>query len=75
MEIREPATQGPMVGRDSELEQLRELRARATADRRAHLVVIYGEPGVGKSRRVAEFLESTHDATRACAHRTLPAVR
>ena len=37
--------------------------ARATRDRRAHLVTIYGEPGVGKSRLANEFLASLEGTT------------
>jgi class 3 adenylate cyclase/tetratricopeptide (TPR) repeat protein len=53
----------PLVGRDHELELLENTFARATRDRRAHLVTIYGEPGVGKSRLANEFLGSLEGTT------------
>ena len=53
----------PLVGRDHELELLDNTFARATRDRRAHLVTIYGEPGVGKSRLANEFLGSLEGTT------------
>jgi class 3 adenylate cyclase/tetratricopeptide (TPR) repeat protein len=51
-----PGLQAPMVGRDRELDVLRSLFERSFAERRPHLVTVYGDPGVGKSRLVAEFL-------------------
>jgi class 3 adenylate cyclase len=51
-----PGLRAPMVGRDRELELLRTVLDRAAADARPHLVTLYGDPGVGKSRLVAEFL-------------------
>ena len=53
----------PLVGRDHELDLLENTFARATRDRRAHLVTIYGEPGVGKSRLANEFLASLESTT------------
>jgi class 3 adenylate cyclase/tetratricopeptide (TPR) repeat protein len=53
----------PLVGRDHELELIENTFARATRDRRAHLVTIYGEPGVGKSRLANEFLASLEGTT------------
>ena len=53
----------PLVGRDHELELLENTFARATRDRRAHLVTIYGEPGVGKSRLSNEFLAALEGTT------------
>jgi class 3 adenylate cyclase len=43
------------VGRDAELEQLREAYARAVDEGRSQLVVIAGDAGVGKSRLVREL--------------------
>jgi class 3 adenylate cyclase/tetratricopeptide (TPR) repeat protein len=45
------------VGRDRELEQLREALARAAAGR-GQVVAVVGEPGVGKSRLVWEVIHS-----------------
>ncbi|HEY7148276.1 MAG TPA: adenylate/guanylate cyclase domain-containing protein [Gaiellaceae bacterium] len=53
----------PLVGRDHELELLDNTFARAKRDRRAHLVTIYGEPGVGKSRLANEYLASLEGTT------------
>jgi class 3 adenylate cyclase/tetratricopeptide (TPR) repeat protein len=53
----------PLVGRDHELDLLENTFARAQRDRRAHLVTIYGEPGVGKSRLANEFLASLEGTT------------
>ena len=46
----------PFVGRRHELDLLQERLACARAERRAELVTVFGEPGVGKSRLLAEFL-------------------
>ena len=55
--------QARFVGREVELELLRTLYDRAVRDRRAHLVTVFGEPGVGKSRLVAEFAAEVERAT------------
>jgi class 3 adenylate cyclase/tetratricopeptide (TPR) repeat protein len=48
----------PLVGRDRELALLRILYDRVVAEARPHLVTIYGESGVGKTRLLEEFAES-----------------
>ncbi|MFL6017057.1 MAG: ATP-binding protein [Gaiellaceae bacterium] len=53
----------PFVGREIELQLLQNTFARAVRDRRAHLVTVFGEPGIGKSRLVYEFVESVERAT------------
>jgi class 3 adenylate cyclase len=50
------------VGREREVAVLREAWARAVEGKRCELVTVVGEPGMGKSRLVAEFLASV-DAT------------
>ena len=45
----------PLVGRDAELELLENTFTRAVRDKRASLVTIYGDPGVGKRRLAREF--------------------
>ncbi len=65
-----PGLRAPMVGRDSELELLGSLLRRVAEEGRGHLVTIYGDPGVGKSRLVAEFT-ATADA-RVVRGRCLP---
>ena len=52
----------PLVGRRGELDLLEITFERAVRDRRAHLLTIYGEPGVGKSRLVREFVEGLEGA-------------
>ncbi|MEX2646949.1 MAG: AAA family ATPase [Gaiellaceae bacterium] len=47
----------PMVGRERELELLRGIWERVAAERRAHLVTMFGPPGIGKSRLAWEFGE------------------
>jgi class 3 adenylate cyclase/tetratricopeptide (TPR) repeat protein len=51
-----PGFHAPMVGRDRELDLLQSVYERASNERRPHLVTIYGEAGVGKSRLTREFL-------------------
>jgi class 3 adenylate cyclase len=45
----------PMIGRDAELELLRWALARTSRVQRPHLVTAIGQPGIGKSRLVAEL--------------------
>jgi class 3 adenylate cyclase len=45
------------VGRRYELDLLAGLYQRSLGDRRARLVTVTGEPGIGKSRLVAEFVD------------------
>jgi tetratricopeptide (TPR) repeat protein len=47
-----------MVGRDQELALLSTLYERLSAERRPHLVTVYGDAGVGKSRLTKEFVAS-----------------
>jgi predicted ATPase/class 3 adenylate cyclase len=58
-----PLAAAPLVGREGELELLQNTYARAVRDRRAHLVTVFGEPGIGKSRLVHEFVEGIERAT------------
>ena len=61
----------PFVGRDEELELLHNTFARAVRDRRAHVVTVYGGPGVGKSRLAREFVAGVERST-ILAGRCLP---
>src|SRR5213078_3929107 len=61
----------PFVGRESELDLLQNTLERTIRDRRPHVFTIYGEPGVGKSRLVREFLAGVEGAT-VLAGRALP---
>ena len=54
-----PGLRAPIVGRDHELELLGSMLRRVAEEGRGHLVTIYGDPGVGKSRLVAEFTASS----------------
>ena len=47
----------PVVGRDQELAVLQRAWERAVSDRRASLVTVIGDAGVGKSRLVRELLD------------------
>jgi predicted ATPase len=51
------------VGRAQELELLENALARTMRDRRAHLVTVYGDPGIGKSRLVSEFTDGAERVT------------
>jgi class 3 adenylate cyclase/tetratricopeptide (TPR) repeat protein len=53
----------PFVGREAELELLDNTLERTVRDRRPHVFTIYGEPGVGKSRLVREFLAGAEGVT------------
>ncbi|MEK6225882.1 MAG: adenylate/guanylate cyclase domain-containing protein [Chloroflexota bacterium] len=56
----------PMIGRDAQLARLRELFAVAKAGQ-GRVAAILGEPGIGKSRLLAEFradVESSDESTR-----------
>jgi class 3 adenylate cyclase len=45
----------PMIGRDQVIDRLTVALDRAEADRRTHLAVVVGSPGVGKTRLLREF--------------------
>jgi class 3 adenylate cyclase/tetratricopeptide (TPR) repeat protein len=65
----------PMVGRDLEMTLLRGTFERSVHDRSVHLVTIVGEPGVGKSRLVAElfsYVDSLKDLVTWRQGRCLP---
>src|SRR3954451_20189541 len=53
----------PFVGRESELELLENTLSRTIRDRRPHVFTVYGEPGVGKSRLIREFLAGVEGTT------------
>jgi class 3 adenylate cyclase/tetratricopeptide (TPR) repeat protein len=51
----------PLVGRRAELTLLQQIYARTCLDGIVHVATIVGQPGVGKSRLVREFLDSLRD--------------
>src|SRR5438105_2951530 len=53
----------PFVGRDAELDLLHNTLERTMRDRRPHVFTVYGDPGVGKSRLVREFLAGAEGVT------------
>jgi len=55
----------PIVGRDTELSMLRGILDAAASRRRAHLVIITADAGVGKSRLVGEIVRSAEDTSAA----------
>ena len=60
----EPTPETPFVGRDDELEVVRQVYARTLRESQCHLVTLVGEPGIGKSRLVSElraFVDSQLD--------------
>jgi len=65
------AVSAPFVGRESELDLLENTLTRTIRDRRPHVFTIYGEPGVGKSRLLREFLAGAEGVT-ILAGRALP---
>src|SRR2546422_8376752 len=70
-----PGLSAPMVGRDTELEVLRSVYERVVGERRPHLVTLYGDAGVGKSRLTGEFLawsEASEPAPQILRGRCLP---
>ena len=68
-----PIATHPLVGRDRELELVQSLWNRAVDERRAHLVTVFGPPGIGKtrfSREVSSFV--TANGGRIVGGRCLP---
>jgi class 3 adenylate cyclase/tetratricopeptide (TPR) repeat protein len=53
----------PFVGREAELDLLENTLSRTVRDKRPHVFTIYGEPGVGKSRLLREFVAGVEGVT------------
>jgi DNA-binding SARP family transcriptional activator len=49
---------GPFVGRHDELEFLRDLFRRATAQRRREVILLSGDPGIGKTRLAVQLMSA-----------------
>ena len=67
-----PVGLAPFVGRDAELDLLLRVWRRSITERRPHLVSILGEPGVGKSRQLAEFQRLVVDEGLVVSGRCVP---
>jgi len=67
-----PGTDGVLVGRDRELGELRECLQRAVSGRR-QIVFVTGEPGIGKTTLIAQFLAEAagHDQRRIAQGRCI----
>ena len=63
LESRQRRPRARFVGREQELELLHNSYERTVRDRRATLVTVFGDPGVGKSRLVEEFTAGVERAT------------
>ena len=55
-----------LVGRDEELRDFRAMAEACVQRRRSRVVIVRGDPGVGKSRLVAEFIATASDLGFAC---------
>ncbi|MDP9388617.1 MAG: AAA family ATPase, partial [Actinomycetota bacterium] len=67
-----PLGLAPFIGRDAELDLLLRVWHRSISERRPHLVSVLGEPGVGKSRQLAEFQRLVVAEGRVVSGRCLP---
>jgi class 3 adenylate cyclase/tetratricopeptide (TPR) repeat protein len=61
-----------LVGRDAELNLLQRLWEQAVGTSAPHLVVVFGAPGIGKSRLLREFRSRVADEARVLVGRSLP---
>lgn len=68
--MRSPASSASLIGREPDLEALREELA-AVADGQPRAVVIGGEAGIGKSRLVSEFLSEAASGAPVLAGRSV----
>jgi class 3 adenylate cyclase/tetratricopeptide (TPR) repeat protein len=66
------AAEADLVGRRTELDALARALGECTGRRRARLVTVIGEPGVGKSRLAAEFVQSSGRQATVLTGRCLP---
>lgn len=62
--IAEPADPGGFVGRDHDRDLLNHLLGFVERSRRPHRVTVFGEPGIGKTRLLAEFAETLAEQPR-----------
>jgi DNA-binding SARP family transcriptional activator/tetratricopeptide (TPR) repeat protein len=66
-----PRPDAPMLGRDYELEKLRHSLRQISADARAEIVTVVGEPGIGKSRLAHELARAVRGDARVVVGRCL----
>jgi class 3 adenylate cyclase/tetratricopeptide (TPR) repeat protein len=62
----------PMVGRERERSLLEQAYERAVGDGACHLITVLGTAGVGKSRLIAEFVDSLGERATVVGGRCLP---
>src|SRR5205823_3078158 len=67
-----PLGTAPLVGRDEELAVLSGIWSRVMREAQPHLVTVLGDPGLGKSRLVAEFEKRLDGTARVIHGRCLP---
>ena len=53
----------PLIGRDREIEQIRDAIDGLLRDGRSRIIAIYGEPGIGKSRLAREAIDYARSAS------------
>jgi predicted ATPase/class 3 adenylate cyclase len=70
--VEAPVHAAPMIGRDAELTQLREMLGEAVSTSSARLVTVIGDAGVGKSRLISEFVTAVQVDARVLRGRCLP---
>ncbi|MGZ4359979.1 MAG: BTAD domain-containing putative transcriptional regulator, partial [Gaiellaceae bacterium] len=71
-EINRPRLDFDFVGRAAELEALRGAFEQAVVERGCRLVTVVGEPGIGKTRLLAEFTSTLAGEVRVLGGRCLP---
>ena len=67
-----PGLRAPLVGRDDEIDLLESIYGRVASEGRPHLITLYGDAGVGKSRLTREFLDRLGDQALILHGRCLP---
>jgi len=63
---------GPLVGREEELDRLDRAFSSVVAERSCHLFTVVGSPGIGKSRLAREFATLVSDIALVLTGRCLP---
>jgi class 3 adenylate cyclase/tetratricopeptide (TPR) repeat protein len=67
-----PLGSAPMTGRQGELQLVQQLWSKVVGEARPHLVSIVGEPGIGKSRLLAEVVSGTLGEATVLSGRCIP---